>query len=131
MPTNLNNISLPINNTQAQIYQVPTGATAIALNIAISSVVTQAIQVFLSKQKLDNSFITLIPGKQIFPSLPDVYSPPLNKLILLSGEKLFAQALTVKIVRAVGLFGLPCYFDPLQSTPSQVAHISISIAERS
>jgi hypothetical protein len=131
MPTNLNSVSLPINNTRTQIYQVPTGATAIALLVTISPVVAQAIQIFLSRQKTDNTFITLIPGKQIPANYQDVYSPQLNKLILLSGEKLFAQALTVKTVRAVGLFGLPCYFDPLQSVPNQVAHISISIAERS
>jgi hypothetical protein len=130
MPTTLNNISLPINNTQAQIYQVPTGATAIALLTTISPVVSQAVQIFLSIQKTDNTFITLIPGKQIPANYQDAYCPQLNKLILLSGEKLFAQALTVKTVRATGLFGLPCYFDPLQSVPSQVAHISLSIAER-
>ena len=131
MATTLNNISVPINNTRLQIYQVPTARTAIALNIAISPVVNQPIQVFISKQKTDNSFITLVPGKQIGTNDPDVYSPSLNKLILLAGEKIFAQAQTVKSVRATGFFGLPCYFDPLQVSPSQVAHISLSIAERS
>lgn len=49
MATTLNNISVPINNTRLQIYQVPTARTAIALNIAISPVVNQPIQVFISK----------------------------------------------------------------------------------
>ena len=133
MPTTLNNISTIANNTKTQIYQVPVGITAIALNIAICSVVPEQIAIFLSKQKADNSFITLIPGKRIDGSSPpDVYSPALDKLILLSGEKVFVQALTAKKIRATGvLFGVPCYFDPLQSPPpNEVAHISLSIAER-
>ncbi|MHC5939256.1 hypothetical protein [Nostoc sp.] len=56
----------------------------------------------MSKQKIDNSFITLIPGKQIFATNPEVYSPPLEKLILLSGEKVFIQATTAKKVRSTG-----------------------------
>jgi hypothetical protein len=132
--TTLNNVSLPINNVQQQIYLVPTGVTAsIVLNVAICSVVPAAvIQIFLFKQKIDNTFITLIPGRQIAANDKNVYSPDLNKLILLAGEKIFAQALTTKIVRSSGnLFGIPCYFDPLQPTPpSQVAYISLSVAER-
>ncbi|MBN3946423.1 MAG: hypothetical protein HWQ38_07995 [Nostoc sp. NMS7] len=132
MPTNLNNISAIANNTPSQIYQVPSGVASVILKVAIASVVAQNIQIFLTKQEIDNTFITLIPGKQILATNPDVYSPPLEKLVLLSGQKVFIQATTIKKVRGTGIFGTPCYFDPLQPLPpSAIAHISLSVAEKS
>ena len=126
MTTNLNNISVSINATKSQVYQVPTGKTAIALSITVAPLT--ACKLFITKTRTDNKEITLIQGQAIASG--DTYVTPLQKTVLLSQEKLNCLAQTSFKVRATGFFGLPTIIDPLQPTIPEVAHISISLAER-
>jgi hypothetical protein len=126
MATTLTSFSqIALTSTSRQMYQVPAGKTAIILNVAIAPV-GDAAKVYLYRRTVSGVDVVLLPDKAIAAN--DVYSPPLDKLILLAGEQLFARAvLQATQPRAIAWIGLPAIF-PVSG--SEVAHISLSIAEK-
>ncbi|MEW5856716.1 MAG: hypothetical protein AB1861_04975 [Cyanobacteriota bacterium] len=132
MPTVLNNVSTGLSPIAKQIYETPALQSAIALNTGVMAVVNENVEVILYKEKINGEKIILARKTIIFSAL-DIYSPQLEKLVLLAGEKLFGRAMASSsaVVRASGFFGVPAYFDPLTSSTSVAAHISFSVAERS
>jgi hypothetical protein len=126
MATTLTSFSqVPLTSVSQQLYQVPVGKTAIILNIVIAPV-GDAAKVYLYRRTVSGVDVVLLPDKAITAN--DVYSPPLDKLILLAGEKLFARAvLQATQPRAIAWIGIPAVF-PISG--AEIAHISISVAEK-
>lgn len=128
MPTTLTEKSANLGAIAQLLYTVPTGTTAIALCTVFNNTSDGSIVVGLFKEKQDTSTIQLIPqGKGV--AAAEDYRPPIDKLILLAGEKVYASAKSsTPQVRATGLFGLPAMLDPLDN--SAIADFSMSVAER-
>ena len=126
MATELKNISEHLKPLARQLYEVPAGKTAIALNISVASQFGD-VKLYLFKMKPNGDKITLIPNKVM--SLADVYSPPLDKLTLNAGDRLFAKASSDEVspVRAIAWLGIQSIFEP---SNIELADISISIAEK-
>lgn len=126
MATELKNISEHLKPLARQLYEVPTGKTAIALNI---SVAPQAgdVKLYLFKVKPNGDKITLIPNKLMADG--DVYHPPLDKFTLNAGDRLFAKATSDEVspVRAIAWLGIQSIFNP---SNIELADISLSIAEK-
>ncbi len=125
MTTTLSNFSEILNTRAKQIYQVPNNKTAIVLNIAIAPV-GESAKVLLWKQAVDNSAIVLIPDKVVVNN--DIYFPPLDKLILLAGEKIFARAILQSAQpQSFAWLGIPCVF---KVNNLDLVHFSLSVAEK-
>jgi hypothetical protein len=126
MATDLKNISKHLSPLAKELYQVPAGKTAIALNISIAPQVGD-VKLYLFKINPDGDKITLIPNKVM--AVGDAYSPPLNKLTLNQGDRLFAKATSEEVspVRAIAWLGIQSIFNP---SNIELADISLSIAEK-
>jgi hypothetical protein len=126
MATELKNISEALTSTAKQLYVVPSGKTVIVLHLSVAPL-EQAVKIYLFKQKPLGANITLIPNKLI--AVDDVYVPSSDKLILNSGEILFARCLptVASPVRAIAWLGIQTFFSP---SAIELAHLSLSIAEK-